>query len=55
MAMKLTTYGKDLLLRTIAGEAKINFRSIQFGNGANAGLDATALSNPLLETEIVGT
>ena len=52
MAMKLTTCGKDLLLRTIAGEAKINFRSIQFGNGANAGLDATALSNPLLETEI---
>ena len=52
MAMKLTTYGKDLLLRTIAGEAKINFRSIQFGNSANAGLDATALSNPLLETEI---
>lgn len=52
MAMKLTTCGKDLLLRTIAGEAKINFQSIQFGNGANAGLDATALSNPLLETEI---
>lgn len=52
MAMKLTTCGKDLLLRTIAGEAKINFRFIQFGNGANAGLDATALSNPLLETEI---
>lgn len=52
MTMKLTTCGKDLLLRTIAGEAKINFRSIQFGNGANAGLDATALSNPLLETEI---
>lgn len=52
MEMKLTTCGKYLLLRTMAGEAKINFRSIQFGNGANAGLDATALSNPLLETEI---
>lgn len=48
MNIRLTPGGKDLLLRTIAGEATINFTAIQFGNGAYAGESASALSNPLL-------
>lgn len=52
MALKLTPSGMDLLLRTIAGEAEIEFVSIQMGNGADAGESAGALSNPLLTAEI---
>lgn len=52
MALKLTPSGKDLLLRTMAGEAHINFTAIQFGNGSNAGASAAELSNPLLTAEI---
>lgn len=52
MNLKLTPSGKDLLLRAIAGEAKINFSAIQFGNGKDAGEGASALSNPLLTEEI---
>lgn len=50
--LRLTPGGKNLLLRAIAGEVQINFSSIQFGNGTNAGENASALSNPLLTTEI---
>lgn len=50
--LRLTPSGKDLLLRAIAGEAQINFAAIQFGNGTNAGENASALSNPLLKAEI---
>ena len=52
MALKLTPSGTDLLLRAIAGEAEIDFVSIQMGNGADAGESASALSNPLLTAEI---
>ena len=52
MALRLTPSGMDLLLRTIAGEAEIDFVSIQMGNGADAGESAGALSNPLLTAEI---
>lgn len=52
MALKLTPSGMDLLLRTIAGEATIDFTAIQLGNGADAGESAAALSNPLLTVEI---
>ena len=52
MALKLTPSGMDLLLRTIAGEATIEFTAIQMGNGADAGESAAALSNPLLTVEI---
>lgn len=52
MALKLTPSGMDLLLRTIAGEATIDFTAIQLGNGADAGESAVALSNPLLTVEI---
>lgn len=52
MALKLTPSGMDLLLRTIAGEATIDFTAIQMGNGADAGESASALSNPLLTAEI---
>ena len=52
MALKLTPSGVDLLLRTIAGEAEIDFAAIQMGNGADAGESASALSNPLLTAEI---
>lgn len=52
MALRLTPSGTDLLLRTIAGEAEIEFVSIQMGNGADAGESASALSNPLLTAEI---
>ena len=52
MALKLTPSGTDLLLRAIAGEADIEFTAIQFGNGADAGAGAAALSNPLLTAEI---
>lgn len=50
--LKLTPSGMDLLLRTIAGEATIDFAAIQLGNGADAGESAAALSNPLLTAEI---
>lgn len=52
MALRLTPSGMDLLLRTIAGEATIDFTAIQLGNGADAGESAAALSNPLLTAEI---
>lgn len=52
MALRLTPSGTDLLLRAIAGEADIDFTAIQFGNGADAGESAGALSNPLLTAEI---
>lgn len=52
--LRLTQSGKDLLLRTIAGQAAINFAAIQLGNGADAGYGAAALSNPLLDIEISG-
>ena len=52
MALRLTPSGTDLLLRAIAGEADIDFTAIQFGNGADAGESASALSNPLLTAEI---
>lgn len=52
MALKLTPSGMDLLLRTIAGEATIDFTAVQLGNGADAGESAAALSNPLLTVEI---
>lgn len=50
--LKLTPSGMDLLLRTIAGEATIDFAAVQLGNGADAGGSAAALSNPLLTAEI---
>lgn len=52
MKLKLTHSGKDLLLRTIAGETTINFTAIQLGNGADAGESAAELSNPLLTAEV---
>lgn len=52
MNLKLTPGGKDLLLRTIAGETTINFTAIQLGNGADAGESAAELSNPLLTAEV---
>ena len=52
MALRLTPSGTDLLLRAIAGEAEIDFKAIQLGNGADAGESAAALSNPLLTAEI---
>lgn len=52
MNLKLTPSGTNLLRRTIAGEAQINFALIQLGNGADAGENAIALSNPLMTVEI---
>lgn len=52
MELKLTPSGLDLLLRTIAGEAAIDFTAVQLGNGADAGESAAALSNPLMTVEL---
>lgn len=54
MSLDLTTAGKGLLLRALAGEVKINFTNIQLGNGSDAGKNAVSLSNPLLTLGISG-
>ena len=48
MSLKLTTWGKNLLFRAMAGEVNINFTAIQLGNGVDAGEDARSMSNPIL-------
>jgi len=44
----LTKRGLYALLKTLAGDAAIQFKQVQIGNGKDAGADARALSNPLL-------
>lgn len=54
MKMQLTEQGKNLLLLALAAKKQIKFKSIVLGNGANAGLDAKGLSNPLLTVALSG-
>lgn len=52
MTVEVTQNGIDALLYALANEKKIIFDKILLGNGADAGKDPVALSNPLLESSI---
>ena len=52
MTVEVTQNGIDALLYALANEKKIVFDKILLGNGADAGKDPVALSNPLLESSI---
>lgn len=52
MTVEVTQNGIDALLYALANEKKIVFDQILLGNGADAGKDPVALSNPLLESSI---
>lgn len=54
MKMQLTEQGKNLLLLALAAKEQIKFKSIVLGNGANVGLEAQGLSNPLLTVALTG-
>ena len=48
MEINLTDGGRGVLTRALAEGVEIHFTTVQLGNGANAGSDATALSNRLM-------
>ena len=51
MELNITNVGQDTILHAMNG-GSVEFTRVLFGNGANAGLDATALSNPQLAAGI---
>ncbi len=52
MNINLCPAGLTLLRQTIAGTASIYFQGLQLGNGADAGDEATALSNPMMSLSL---
>lgn len=52
MNINLCPAGLTLLRQTIAGTASIYFQGLQLGNGADAGDEAAALSNPMLSLSL---